>query len=43
MSNFNGATRLWAIEPRPSNRRQLPSGLSAQVMRILGDRCGNIF
>ncbi|MEG4806130.1 hypothetical protein QUA82_00270 [Microcoleus sp. F8-D3] len=43
MSIFNRATRFWAIEPRPANRRQLPSGLSAPVMRILGDRCGNIF
>ncbi|MEG4440931.1 hypothetical protein QUB47_06190 [Microcoleus sp. AT9_B5] len=43
MSIFNRATRFWAIEPRSINRRQLPSGLSAPVMRILGDRCGNIF
>ncbi|MEG4813195.1 hypothetical protein QUB25_06790 [Microcoleus sp. B3-D7] len=43
MSIFNVATSFWAIEPRLTNPRQLPSGLSAPIMRILGDRCGNIF
>ncbi|MEG3843808.1 hypothetical protein [Microcoleus sp. herbarium14] len=43
MPIFNRPASERAIGRSPTNRRQLPSADRAQVLRILGDRCGNIF